>query len=234
MLVQRWHPVTHDLGLINAPPKECIDSLRSWHESIGIQYTERRVTSSFADALDCLPPLSAEKRRKLFVSTCSGWTAFFQSGIQGSDPFPVMSMLAKLLRVTAMRVCVTPDGAMWHAVIWEVYAPPELGGQSPLGNRRSLAAANDGGRWTFDQSGEPYPFERIECYARPRRRDRFTRDLLSEYLAHFSLSPFDDAFYFVSAAQPATILEQTLRWTAPPPEYTLEQVVSGVPWRRQS
>jgi hypothetical protein len=33
------------------------------------------------------------------------------SGIQGSDPFPAMSYLAKRMGVLAMRVCCTPDRA---------------------------------------------------------------------------------------------------------------------------
>jgi hypothetical protein len=231
-LIERWHPVTSDLGLINASVPSCVDSLQSWHESIGIRYTSQAVSSSFGDALGLLPPLSAESRRKLFMPTLAGWTAFFQSGIQGSDPFPIMSMLAMRLGVLAMRVCVTPRNATWPAVIWEVYAPPELGGDPTLGYRRSIGASNDGGRWVFDQSGAPYSFERLEYYTRPRKRDRFPPELLEEYLAHFDLKPFEDAFYRPSAVAPAVVLERTSRWDSIPPEFTLDQVVAGEPWLR--
>ena len=76
-----------------------------------------------------------------------------------------MSYLAERMSVLAMRVCCTPDRAKYPATIWEVYAPESLGGCPPLGYRRSLAAANDGDRWVFDESGERYPFEQIERYA---------------------------------------------------------------------
>lgn len=162
-----------------------------------------------------------------------GWTALFQSGISGSDPFPATSMLAtKLLKVLGMRICVAPPKATWPAVIWEVYAPHELGGDSPLGYRRSIAAMNDGGRWVFETSGQPYPFEQLASYSLPRKRDRFTRDMLLEYVSHFGLSPLSDSFYPVSSGQPAVVLQRANRWDKAPPEFTLEQVVAGMPWHQ--
>jgi hypothetical protein len=233
MLFDDWHPVTRDFGLINAPVDACVASLQSWRASIGARYASRQISSSFGDALNCLPPLTAERRRTLFVSTSSGWTAFFESGIQGSDPFPVMSMLAKLLGVVGMRVCAARDGATWSAVIWEVYAPPELGGEPPLCYRRSVCAAkSDGGRWVFHQYGEPFAFERIENYTLTRKRDRFPRELLIEYLAHFGLAPFEDRFYVVSDSSPAVVLDIVSRGKPSAPEFTLEQVLAGAPWKR--
>src|SRR5436305_11629065 len=90
--------------------------------------------------------------RRLFVDTRSDWVAGFQNGIQGSDPFPAMSYLATRMEVLAMRVCATADLAKYPSVIWEVYAPESLGGKAPLGYRRCICAANDGGRWVFDES----------------------------------------------------------------------------------
>jgi hypothetical protein len=45
-----------------------------------------------------------------------------------------------------------------------------------------LAAAIDGGRWVFETSGDTLAFERIDRYAQPRKSDRFTSELLYEYL----------------------------------------------------
>jgi hypothetical protein len=233
MLFEHWHPVTRDLGLVNAPVDACVESFTSWQSSIGLQYTIKTAVS-FSETLGLLPPLSAEKRRLAFVPTAApGWTALFQSGISGSDPFPATSMLASnLLRTLGMRVCVTPPAGNWPAVLWEVYAPKELGGDSTLGYRRAISAMNDGGRWVFNQSGEPYPFEEVAKYTLPRKRDRFTREMLIDYLAQFGLAPLSDAFYSVSGDRRAVVLERTSRWNNPPPEFTLEQVVAGVPWRQ--
>lgn len=245
MTLQEWYPVTSDMGLINSDIEQTVSELVRWHGSI---YTRSEVVTNLAEALNALPPLSAEKRRRLFVATRAGWTACFQSGIQGSDPFPAMSMLAQRLGVLAMRVCSTHPSEMWPANIWEVYAPEPLGGEPPLGYRRSIGASNDGGRWTFDESGERFAFERPEFYARRLKRERFTRALLTEYLSHFELFPFSEDFYLVSAAHPAIVLErhreshQGSEWltrkilsSQPQPpvrEFTLDEVVEGLPWKR--
>jgi hypothetical protein len=173
-----------------------------------------------------------EKRRRLFIATAAGWTACFQSGIDGSDPYPAMSLLAEKLGVLAMRVCSAPPGAQWPANIWEVYAPTELGGVPPLHYRRSICASNDGGRWVFDQSGAPYDFEDQSRYAAPRKRDRFDRDLLTRYLEQFGLRPFSDSFYVVSPESPGVILEANERWPRAVREFSLDEVKAGKPWER--
>lgn len=233
MEIERWHPVTSDLGLIQAPLARVVSELVAWHQELGIRYRRQEITSSLADSLSKLEPLSAEKRRRLFVTTRAGWTACFQSGIAGSDPFPAMSFLAGRMGVMAMRVCCAPTDAKWPAVIWEVYAPPELGGSSPLNVRRSIGASNDGGRWVFEESGTQFPFENTDSYQLPRKRDRFTRTLLEAYLDQFGLVPLSDDFYQVGSDAPAIMLERSdSRWAQSPPEYTLEQVLAGVPWQR--
>lgn len=229
-LIEKWHPVTHDFGLIQAPIERVLAELLNWHGSLGTKYERTEIASSLADALGSLLPLAQSKMRRLFVATRSDWVACFQNGIQGSDPFPAMSYLANRMGVLAMRVCCTPDRAKYPATIWEVYAPESLGGCPPLGYRRSLAAANDGARWVFEESGERYPFEQIERYAERRKQDRFTREMLCDYLRHFGAELITDEFLRVEAATPAVRLQQVTNiWHTP--EYTLEQVVAGVPWQ---
>jgi hypothetical protein len=228
-VLDEWHPVTSDIGLIQAPVEQIRTSFLNWRRALGEHHEEREVHHGLSHALDHLAPLSSGKRRRLFLATRSGWTAQFQSGIQGSDPFPVMSHFAKQLGVLAMRICSTPSSAIYPATIWEVYAPAHLGGDT-LGYRRSLAAANDGGRWIFEESGEPFPFEQEQQYALPRKRDRFTRRLLAHYAAEFDVFPFDDDFYLVDAKQPGILLERPA-WANEPPEFSLEEVKRGLPWK---
>ena len=119
------------------------------------------------------------KTRKLFVSAGNEWTAFFQNGIQGSDPTAGGHQLAIELDVIGMRICATPSDYLWQAVMWEVYAPQRLGGDE-FGYRRNLAVVNDGGRWIFDNSGKPYPFEQQHRYNLRLKRDRFDQKLLHQ------------------------------------------------------
>lgn len=214
-LLDTWHPIAHDIGLIQAPIERLIAEFEDWQSSLGTRYQRKQIASSLADAFASLLPLAQSKQRRLFVETRSSWVACFQNGIQGSDPFPAMSYLAGRMGVLAMRVCCAPDGALYPATIWEVYAPQSLGGD-PLGYRRSIAAANDGGRWAFHEAGERYAFEQVERYAERRKRDRFTREMLRDYARHFGVELFTDEFLRVDASAPAVRLQQVTNLHATP------------------
>jgi hypothetical protein len=228
-IVSARQPTTSDFGLIEAPFGTVIEAYLTWQNAIGSEPVRSEETS-FGATLVALEPLSVEIRRAAFVPTDSGWTAYFASGLLGSDPFPVMSYLADVLQARAMRVCATAMQAKWPATIWEVYAPESLGGAPPLGYVRAISCANDGGRWTFESAGSPFPFEQLDRYSAKRKSERFDRQLLVDYLAHFSLRPFDDDFYIASVAQPSVVIEKRRRWPSPPKEYSLEDVQRGLPW----
>ncbi len=89
-----------------------------------------------------------------------------------------------------------------------------------------MSASNDGGRWVFDQFGEPFPFEKLEQYQARKVRDRFTFDMLKEYLRHLGLSPFEEDFYLPQGA-PAWLVEKTGPFVPAQTEYTLAQAREG-------
>lgn len=230
-ILAKWDPVTHDFGLIRAPLDQVLGEFKKWHQSIGLEFSRFEITSNLDDAFGSLLPHSASRLKSLFVATHSDWVAYFQNGIQGSDPSPKMSYLAAKMEVLSMRVCCTANSAVYPAVIWEVFAPQSLGGEPPLNCRRSICAANDSGRWVFEEFGEYYPFEQTERYIEKRKRDRFTCDMIRDYLREFGVELFSDDFLRVDAASPAVRLQRTSKlWAAP--EFTLEEVVGGAPWRR--
>jgi hypothetical protein len=225
----RWHPVTSDFGLIQAPIPTVLDAFQTWHAGLGIKYRRTEIGTSLADAFASLLPLANSKMRRLYVPTRFGWTACFQNGIQGSDPFPAMSTLAIQLGVLALRVCSTPPGTLHPATVLEVYAPPSLGGQPPLGYRRSIAALKDGVKWVFNESGEPFAFEDTRRYNRRLKRERFDRAMLERYLAHLGVTTLGDSMFALDVHSPAVALQQvTLVWHTP--EFTLEEVIAGKPW----
>ena len=51
---------------------------------------------------------------------------------------------------------------------------------------RSLSATATDGRWEWYASGTPFEFEAPERYTRRRKRDRFDRELLLDYLEHLA------------------------------------------------
>ena len=101
-----------------------------------------------------------------------------------------------------------------------MYGQRQPGGHNSL---RALSASNDGGRWVFDESGEPFAFEKPEHYKARRVRDRFTFELLKEYLGHLGLSPFQEDFYLPGGA-PAWLVERKGPVLPFQKEFTLAQV----------
>src|SRR5215470_2629424 len=55
-LIEKWHPVTHDFGLIKAPIEPVLAELLNWHGCLGIKDERTEIASSLADALASLLP----------------------------------------------------------------------------------------------------------------------------------------------------------------------------------
>ncbi|WNG43884.1 hypothetical protein F0U60_07085 [Archangium minus] len=84
--------------------------------------------------------------------------------------------MAETLGCRGMRVVAVPhtlrqDKGRYGTVIFELYGPQQTDWLNYL---RTIYAMNDGGRWVFGQSGEPFPFEKLEQYQARKVRDRFT------------------------------------------------------------
>jgi hypothetical protein len=108
---------------------------------------------------------------------------------RGTDVGVVPSLAARQLDTRSVRaVCVEDDEPGYPARILEVFAPD---GEPPLLSRRTIAAANDGGEWVFETTGEPYPFEHVAAYQNRRKGDRFTCAMLHDYLRELGV-PTDD------------------------------------------
>jgi hypothetical protein len=142
-----------------------------------------------------------------------------------------MAVMARTLRIRGLRVTAIPDSlgttaigpkqGRYGAVILEVYGPENIGYRNTL---RYLSVVNDGGRWVFDVGGVQLPFERPEAYLARKVRDRFTFDLLRDYLAHLGVRAFEEAFY-APAEKPPSLLVERHGPTAPGAgEATLEDV----------
>src|SRR5215475_8468019 len=81
-LLEKWHPVTSDFGLIQAPMPRLLSEFENWHRSIGIEYLRTQVSSSLADAFESLLPLWNSMMRQLFVATRSDWVTCFQKAFK--------------------------------------------------------------------------------------------------------------------------------------------------------
>jgi hypothetical protein len=219
---EHWCPVTSDFGLIQIDPETIAQAYFDWTLELKKDPRRSEVRSSLADAFGLLPPLSMGFYRTLLVPTRAGWTAYFASGMQGSDPSGAMSVFTKQFGVLSMRIFARNGSAGGDGTIWSVFAPEAQGGEPPLLYRRAICAADDGG-WVFEQSGEPFPFENRERYTARRKRDRFDRELLRTYLREFGLDPFSDDFYVVNEQSPAICIEKGVQYRDKIAEYTLDE-----------
>lgn len=231
----RYAPITKEIEFLECDAKAAADAFQEWQEGIqskrGVSLRRRELTGSFPAKLERLLPLTnIESRRFLFLPTRSNWTAYFENGWRGNDASAVSYLCEHKLRCRAIRadyaahtIRKTPEGQRgnYGVTILEVYAADSKG-CSFLNFRRSIFAANDGGPWKFGANGEPpFDFEDLERYKAPRIRDRFTPEMLDDYLHHFGIRFFDPDFY--EAPQPAYLIAKEGPCAPGMKEYSLEE-----------
>ncbi|WP_309891522.1 hypothetical protein [Archangium sp.] len=229
LLEDRWAPVTSNMGFLEMDAERAARAFSSWQQGLlapqGVTVEASPVMGPLEHVLSSLLPLTGgERRRHLFIPTRSPWTAYVDNGWQGTDAANAMAYMARTLGCRGMRVGVVThtlreDRGRYGLVVLEVYGPRQTDWLNYL---RTLHVAHDGGRWVFGQSGEPFPFERLEQYQARRVRDRFTFDMLEEYLHHLGLSPFEEDFYLPQGSS-AWRVEMTGAVVPSYREYTLAQ-----------
>lgn len=172
--------ITDQVGYFEAP----VCSLRDW--LLGVLdpawSASPRGWRNVEDALAALVQSPRVTRRALIP--VGGWTMMLSNGPLGTDVGVLPSAAARALNCRALRAVSTSDAERYPARILEVFGP---GGRPPSLSVRSIAAANDGGRWIFETPGEPFSFERQDAYTRRLKRERFSASLLSDYLDHLGV-----------------------------------------------
>ena len=147
--------------------------------------------------------------------------------------FSTVSLLSARIRCRGVRavsvpntIRKTPSGELgrFGATMFEVYGRDSVS-HSLLNIRRSVCAANDGGRWVFDANGVAFEFEQPERYKARRIRDRFTPELLEEYLAHLGIRVFEPDFY--ESPQPAILVSEEGPSGSGFVEYSLDEARLG-------
>jgi hypothetical protein len=229
LLDDRWAPITSEMGFLETDAEHAARAFASWQAGLlaprGIAVEVRPVSGTLEQTLSALLPLTTpETRRDLFIPTRSPWTAYVENGWGGTDAASTMAYMARTLGCRGLRVVAVPntirkDKGRYGAVMLEMYGPHRT---AWINSVRVVSASNDGGHWVFDQFGEPFPFEKLEQYQARRVRDRFTFDMLKEYLRHLGLSPFEEDFYLPQGA-PAWLVERSRPVDPPQEEYTLAQ-----------
>jgi hypothetical protein len=231
LLEDRWAPVTSTMGFLELGAEQAAQAFATWQRGLmtprGITVEVLPVSGTLEQVLSSLLPLtSGEIQRELFIPTRSAWTAYVENGWTGTDAASPMSYMARRLSIRCLRVVAVPHtlrkhgGGRYGAVMMDVFGPEQPG---KINNYvRAVEVANDGGRWAFEQEGEPFPFEQLERYQARRVRDRFTFEMLKDYLRHLGLAPFEEEFYMPPGTC-AWLIQKTGSFATVGREYTLEE-----------
>jgi hypothetical protein len=183
-------PTTESVGYFACPGP----ALAEWLVAeLGPPWRSRRVDGGpLRSLVEQLRPGRGRRLSRYLLLPLDGWTAMLNDASLGTDLGVLPSLAARRLGCRAMRaVAARPGqhGTGYPATILEVYDPAATG--HPLRARRTISAADDGGTWRFDQSGEPFPFEDEQAYTRPLIGDRFTPELLERYLEQLGIPAGD-------------------------------------------
>lgn len=191
-----FRPITDTTGFFECDAKAAADAFYAWRDRTysrdGRQLQITRVEAeSLPKVLSTLLPLTSRTCRWLFVETKSDWCAFFSNWWRGTDSTAIAPLGGVRLSCRSIRCTNVPYGESLGA-IFEVYRPS----WGEYGNtERTISALKDGSNWAFDVIGEPFGFEQVERYQDRRIRDRFTPEMLDQYLKHFGIAAFDESFY---------------------------------------
>jgi len=100
----------------------------------------------------------------------------------------------------------TPRRGFHGALIVEVYGPEKTENINLI---REVRLQNDAGRWEFFLEGTPFPFDTTESYSSRRKTDRFTFDMMKQYLGMLGIRPFERDYILPSSSESAVLVELT-------------------------
>jgi hypothetical protein len=206
LLNDEFAPVTFNIGFIETPFSSLCDAFQEWFAKIdakfpGLKTDFTPITAPLNTALLSLEPLTTPLDRYLLVETKSTWTAIFANGLRVSDVTSPTSYLPTILNCRGLHVGHQPDFSKskrkdlirkWGSMLFTLYGPTDT---DSLNRIRHLHVSNDVGGWTFDEGGEPQPFEEAEAYKKPRIRDRFTFEMLQQYCKALGIELHQADFY---------------------------------------
>jgi hypothetical protein len=187
-----YPPLTNNLAFLNAPFERVVSAAREWLEPQGSD-PPALFNASFDEAIRRLFPLT--HWRKLFMECKFGWTAVFKD-VDDVPEGPIGTLSRKLRCYGVIGTYYPFKGedsfATWGAVQLRFYEDHDT---DFLNTGRSISVSEGEDGWEFHQNFQPFPFEKTEDYRNPRIKDRFTPEMLVEYLAHLGIDAVDSSKY---------------------------------------
>jgi hypothetical protein len=215
LLENKLAPITTSFGLFENTIADVVDYFYSWEKGNDTKVVRKNVKGNLEEVfLTILPFKEISSTKFLFIPLINGWTAYFDNTYRGTDPTAI-THIPKALTSRSIWVVSQPQYPSipknhMEALIMEVYGHEQM---EWLNIIRRLRLECDGGKWSFEQMGVPFPFEKAERYLLKKRTDRFDLPLLKEYLHELAgLDPFDPSFYLTETGKEAVLVEVKTKW----------------------
>ena len=198
----RFEPTTAEIGFVAAAPGDVAGATAGWIRSLGDGTGIDEIPGGLEAALTRMGALVSGRTKVLVVGTASPWSAVLDNGIM-PDPSGVVSRMVDLLGVRGFYIVAEPNvypprdapdlerlGARHFVIEW-----PDPTAQFGKGHRHVAVQRDSGRRWSFNQYGDPLPFEDTAAYTARRLTDRLTPRMLADYCTALGVDAFNDDFY---------------------------------------
>jgi hypothetical protein len=170
-------------GLVSLPLPELADLMTAGPTQRAAISEAGRVMHP-ADAVAFLSTLTHPATRHVLFPLTESWSVVVNNERNGSDfndtqPWIARRTPAMTIRVVDTAATTAIRGEFELRTGYEARIVEIMQGETSV---RTIACADDGGRWVFETTGEPLDVEGGFNYAARRKKDRFTRDNLGSLL----------------------------------------------------
>jgi hypothetical protein len=233
LLPPKLAPITFAIGFLNGPFVRVVDAFIQWKRQHFKSISSKEIVAPLENALEDLLPLAAVPRRWLLVPTTGDWVAYFDNGVRGPDPAPVISYLSQHLSCRGVVVRTIPHTlyeevgtkpGLYGAIQFELFAPHKT---DFLNCERAVGVAYEAGKWSFTATGAVQSFEDIAKYKLRRIVDRLTPEMVRQYCRALAID-VDSAKFFQS---PSLLVFAADPWPKDLVQHTLAQAQQQMGFR---
>jgi hypothetical protein len=183
-LFEGFWPLLTSVVVAEAEPSAVADW---WRQANGLDYRESVLEGSAEQLLSLVPPLTAPVAvRELFVRVGPDWCAHVHNGRDRGNPHFVAEDTSRRLDCRAIGVSARDDTLRDNGRSG-IPGGVGLSFYEKGSHLRAISAIGDyDGRWEFEETGTPLPFEDIDRYRATSIRERLTVELAENYVREWT------------------------------------------------
>ena len=201
LLHGKWAPITFSVGFLETNIGSACDALIEWRKKIYSSIEVKTMKANLENAFLSFEGLINPPKQELLISTKSDWVAYFDNGMNGTDPFGPISYLSEIEHIRGLTITAVPhtldddygkESGTYGSWQFELFSSNR---RDFLNIERSIGLTYDGGRWVFVNEGEILDFEDQNAYRRRNVRSRFGFEILISYCKSLGLDINNSSFY---------------------------------------